>query len=88
MLTTKQYFILKQCKHLHTKILIKRYDFAYLVCTIIVQRKDALTEISKYLVADAYFSKKTFVDKILGNTDLHVISRFRKKYRFEVSLLR
>jgi len=45
---------------------------------IIVQRKDALTEISKLLVADAYFSKRPFVDKILDNTDLHVISRFRK----------
>jgi hypothetical protein len=45
---------------------------------IIVQRKDALTEISKLLIADAYFSKKPFVDEILDNTDLHVISRLRK----------
>jgi len=45
---------------------------------IIVQRKDALTAISKHLVADAYFSKQPFVDKILDNTDLHVISRLRK----------
>ena len=45
---------------------------------IIVQRKDVLTEISKLHVADAYFSKRPFVDKILDNTDLHVISRLRK----------
>lgn len=44
---------------------------------IIVQRKESLISISKYLVADAYFSKKPFVDKILDNTEFHVICRFR-----------
>ena len=43
----------------------------------IVQRKESLTAISKYLVADAYFSKKPFVDKMLDDAGLHVISRFR-----------
>ena len=59
---------------------INKKDMTLLIwyATIIVQRKDALTAISKYLVADAYFSKRPFVDKILDNTDLHVISRLRK----------
>jgi len=29
------------------------------------------------VVADAYFSKKPFVDKIVQEADLHLISRFR-----------
>lgn len=44
---------------------------------VIVQRKKTLTAISKYLVADAYFSKQPFVDKITEETDFHVISRLR-----------
>jgi len=58
----------------------KKDDMSLLIwyATIIVHRKDDLTAISKHLVADAYFSKRPFVDKILNNTNLHVISRFRK----------
>ena len=43
---------------------------------VISQRKDALSSISRYLVADAWFSKKPFV---VGITQLgmHLISRFR-----------
>ncbi len=44
---------------------------------IIVQRKDTLKVISNHIVADAYFSKKPFVDEMVNNADLHVISRFR-----------
>ena len=44
---------------------------------VIIERKNSLIPISKYLVADAYFSKQPFVDKILGQTDFDVISRFR-----------
>ncbi len=44
---------------------------------ILIHRKDALTPISKCLVADAYFSKQPFVDKILLNTDFHLVSRLR-----------
>ena len=43
---------------------------------IISDRKDTLTSISKYLVADAWFSKRTFADQIL-QSDMHLISRFR-----------
>ena len=45
---------------------------------VLVQRKDSLKAISNYLVADAYFSKKPFVDEIVNHADLQVISRFRK----------
>ena len=43
---------------------------------VISARKDTLTAISKYLVADAWFSKKTFVDSIVL-MNFHLISRMR-----------
>ena len=43
---------------------------------LIAQRKEALGAISKYIVADAWFSKKPFVDKILS-LQMHLISRLR-----------
>jgi len=43
---------------------------------IISQRKDSLKAISKYIVADAWFSKKNFTDEII-KTDMHLISRLR-----------
>ena len=43
---------------------------------IIFKRKDKLLEISKYLAADAYFSKKPFADKTI-KAGLHLVSRFR-----------
>jgi len=43
---------------------------------IIMERKETLSSISKYLVADAYFSKKPFVFEIT-QMGLHLISRFR-----------
>lgn len=43
---------------------------------LISQRKETLGEISKYLVADAWFSKKPFVDKILAS-GMHLICRLR-----------
>jgi hypothetical protein len=43
---------------------------------ILSQRKDTLTAISKYLVADAWFSKKTFVDQIVS-MGMHFIGRLR-----------
>ena len=39
-------------------------------------RKDALQRLTRYVVADAYFSKSTFVDGAL-DMGFHVISRFR-----------
>lgn len=44
---------------------------------IIVQRKATLLAISNYLVADAYFSKRPFADKIIENAQMHLISRLR-----------
>lgn len=43
---------------------------------LISARKDTLTAISKYMVADAWFSKKTFVDPIVS-MGMHLISRLR-----------
>jgi len=43
---------------------------------IIIARKDILQQFSKYVVVDAYFSKKPFVDKMVDN-NFHVISRLR-----------
>ena len=55
---------------------------------ILVERKDQLLSISRYVVADAYFSKQPFVSK-LTNHGFEVVSRFRNdanlqyKYRGE-----
>jgi hypothetical protein len=43
---------------------------------VIKERKETLSPISKYLVADAWFSKKPFVDQII-EMDMHLISRLR-----------
>lgn len=43
---------------------------------VVEQRKEALLGISKYFVADAYFAKRNFADKIIG-MDMHLISRLR-----------
>ncbi len=42
----------------------------------LISRKDKLQSISKTLVADAFFSKETFITPMCEN-DFHVISRFR-----------
>ena len=43
---------------------------------LISERKDALAGISKHLVADAWFSKKSFVDQVLA-IGMHLICRLR-----------
>ena len=43
---------------------------------VIVSRKDTLLNISKYVVADAYFSKRPFADAIC-TAGMNLISRFR-----------
>ena len=43
---------------------------------IIYDRKETLTSISKYLIADAWFSKKSFADQVISS-DMHLISRLR-----------
>ena len=37
-----------------------------------------LSELSRYIVADGYYSKKRFVDAVTTNNDLHLISKLRK----------
>ncbi len=44
--------------------------------TIISERKKQLQEISSYIVADAWFAKRSFVDQIMTE-DMHLISRLR-----------
>ncbi len=46
--------------------------------SIIIERKDTLEGLSKYLVVDGYFSKVSFVDQVLDNTNLHIVSKLRK----------
>ena len=43
---------------------------------VIKERKETLTTISKYIVADAWFSKKPFVDQVI-EMEMHLISRLR-----------
>lgn len=43
---------------------------------ILFERKNCLAELSKYIVADAYFSKKPFLEKVLS-MEMHLISRLR-----------
>ena len=45
---------------------------------VIIERKDQLSQIATYLAVDGYFSKQSYVDQILGKTDLHLISKLRK----------
>jgi len=44
--------------------------------SIILNRKEILLDISKYVVADAYFSKKPFVDQLVGE-GFELVSRLR-----------
>ena len=37
-----------------------------------------LSELSRYIVADGYYSKKRFVDAVTTNNELHLISKLRK----------
>ena len=43
---------------------------------IITERKTQLLEVSSYLVADAWFAKCTFVDRVI-NAEMHLINRLR-----------
>lgn len=48
----------------------------------LVKRSEKLKEISNIVVVDAFFSKKCFVDKLLGCA-LHLVSRFRDDVRLK-----
>ena len=43
---------------------------------VLYERKDTLSALSTYIVADAYFAKKPFADKVLS-MEMHLISRLR-----------
>ncbi len=44
--------------------------------SVLYQRKEELLKVSKYIVADAYFSKKPFADK-MNESGFHLVSRLR-----------
>jgi hypothetical protein len=45
---------------------------------VVINRKNTLAELSKYLVVDGYFGKKPFVDAVLTETNLSIIGKLRK----------
>lgn len=61
----------------HEEIKQKSITLIEWYANLIVSRKDILEIISTFLVADAYFSKKPFIDKIKEETNFDVISRLR-----------
>lgn len=44
--------------------------------SVLHERKDTLSKLSPYIVADAYFAKKPFADVVLS-MDMHLVSRLR-----------
>jgi hypothetical protein len=44
---------------------------------LLIERKDELATFSSLLAVDCYFSKHSFVDNMLKNTDFNIISRLR-----------
>lgn len=44
---------------------------------LLIERKDGLAAFSSLLAVDCYFSKHSFVDNMLQNTDFNIISRLR-----------
>jgi len=61
----------------HKQIKEKGMSLLHWYANIIIERATKLEKVSRYLVADAYFSKQPFVDKILNETSMHLISRLR-----------
>jgi len=51
---------------------------------IVEQRADELLQVSKYLVADAYFSRNPFIQRVV-DTGLHLVSRLRKNVSLRYS---
>ena len=52
----------------------------FICIKVIASQKDALLEVCKTIVADAYFSKKPFVDGLIA-LGFNLISRFRSDVR-------
>lgn len=54
----------------------EKFNLLLHYASLVAKNAEIFKSISKYLVADAYFSKKTFLDTILG-INMHFISRLR-----------
>jgi hypothetical protein len=72
----KTAFHLEAVQTPNKKELDTKYSQMEWYANLLVQRREALLKISPYLVVDAYFSKKGFVDTLTQAT-FHVISRLR-----------
>jgi hypothetical protein len=46
--------------------------------SIVIERKEVLESISKYFVADGYFARQEFVNSLIEQTQLQLISKMRK----------
>jgi hypothetical protein len=53
------------------KTLVKHY------VSLVIERKEQLISFSTYLAVDGYFTKKEFINPIMNQTDLQVISKMR-----------
>jgi hypothetical protein len=50
---------------------------------VLFERRETLSKLSSYIVADAFFAKKPFADQVLA-IEMHLISRFARRCRLEV----
>lgn len=69
----------KLCTHLvaHQTLKEKNTSLLDFYGQLVVENAEKLKKVSSYLVADAYFSKKNFIDSC-QSVGIHVVSRFRK----------
>ena len=62
--------------------------------SLVIERKETLVSFSRYLAVDGYFAKKEFINSIMNQTELQVISKMRSDanlyyvYRGEATGLR
>jgi len=45
--------------------------------TLVIERKDVLQSLSRYLTVDGYFAKKEFVNPVINETGLHLVCKLR-----------
>jgi hypothetical protein len=71
----------------HRELQIRGQSLVNHYAQIIIDRKDQLSAISSYIAVDGYFTKISFVDPIIDQTQLHLVSKLRKdanlKYLYE-----
>ena len=53
------------------KTLVKHY------ASLVIERKETLVSFSRYLAVDGYFAKKEFINPIMNQTELQIISKMR-----------